>query len=175
MSGEVEFAVILEGYELLVSVGSDHCDRTLESIWQDKPKQMCPKVVAPRAWRYLDVADHWDDLIIQSWVTKNGYRGLFQESSLNGHCTVSQLFESDPSVQILGVVLFGETPDCAFDSNFEDAFEMELYDPVHNRSIRSLDRVVPLSQDDWGRNSLGGPSSPMPHAPSRRQTDMQGE
>src|SRR5262249_12098230 len=114
-SGEVEFVVVLHGDELLISVGSDHCDRTVETIWQDKPKQMCPKIVAPRAWRYADVRPHWDQLQLRSWVTKDGRRRLYQEFAAASQCTVEELFESDPGIRAPGLVMLGGTAPTHFD------------------------------------------------------------
>jgi uncharacterized protein DUF2848 len=77
-SGEVEYAAIMDRGEILISVGSDHNDRSMESMWTQslgkvfdsaKLKQMCPAVIAKTAWRYDDVRDHWDELTLRSFVT----------------------------------------------------------------------------------------------------------
>ena len=60
--GEGEVVAIRDGDEVFISVGSDQCDRELDPIFPDKPKQMCPHPVATTAWPYAEVRDHWDDL-----------------------------------------------------------------------------------------------------------------
>jgi hypothetical protein len=76
-SGEVEIVTYVGGDgELLVSVGSDHTDRELESIDIPWSKQVCPSVVAPRFWRWRDVADVWDETEIASEVSDS--RGQMQ-------------------------------------------------------------------------------------------------
>ena len=76
-SGEVEVVAIMDRGEVLISVGSDHVDRTIEIMWTDalgkvydsaKSKQMAPAVVARDAWRYEDVKDHWDQLNLKTYI-----------------------------------------------------------------------------------------------------------
>src|SRR5205814_1976296 len=81
-SGEVEFVVFNRGSSLMIGLGSDHSDRAIETAYGDKAKQMYPRVVSPRAWHHLDVRDHWDQLVLRSWVVKDGERRLHQEAPL---------------------------------------------------------------------------------------------
>lgn len=72
-SGEVEIVTYVDtDGELYVSVGSDHTDRELESIDIPWSKQVCPSVVAPRFWRWRDVAEVWDETEIASDVGDAG-------------------------------------------------------------------------------------------------------
>lgn len=68
-SGEVEVVALVDRDEILVTIGSDHCDRTLERQYTDKPKQMVPKIMSPKVWRYAEIRDHWDELVMKSEVT----------------------------------------------------------------------------------------------------------
>ncbi len=73
-SGEVEIALLCDGAELLIGVGSDHTDRQLERhsiVWS---KQAYPNVVARRFWPMADIRDHWDDLVLESWVDGRAYQ-----------------------------------------------------------------------------------------------------
>jgi hypothetical protein len=67
-SGEVEIVTIVDGDDVLVSVGSDHTDRELETIDIPWSKQACPSIVARSAWRWQDVADTWDQVEIGSEI-----------------------------------------------------------------------------------------------------------
>ena len=82
-SGEVEYALLIGKGEIFVTVGSDHTDRDLESRSVQWSKQMYPNIIAPEVWRYEDVKDHWDQLVLRCWVTENGERRLYQESNLS--------------------------------------------------------------------------------------------
>ena len=44
--GEAEIVAIRDGNEILITTGSDQCDRELDPLFQDKPKQMCPHPIA---------------------------------------------------------------------------------------------------------------------------------
>jgi hypothetical protein len=68
-SGEAEVVFILDGDDLHIGVGSDHTDRELEAHDVLASKQACPNVISRELWDYRDVADAWDGLILQSWVT----------------------------------------------------------------------------------------------------------
>ena len=50
--GEGEVVAIRDGDEIFISAGSDQCDRELDPLFPDKPKQMCPHPVATTAWPY---------------------------------------------------------------------------------------------------------------------------
>jgi hypothetical protein len=86
-SGEVEFVALRHGGNFYISVGSDHNDRSLEALWTAmlgkvydtaKTKQMVPAAVAKDAWLYDDVRDHWDEIVLKSFVTVSDRRVLYQ-------------------------------------------------------------------------------------------------
>ena len=82
-SGEVETLVFMADGEMYVSLTSDHTDRKLESHSVALSKQLCAKPVGRTAWRFADVAGHWDELVIRSWIQENGERVLYQEGALS--------------------------------------------------------------------------------------------
>jgi hypothetical protein len=71
-SGEVEFVLIGTDEGMLIGVGSDHTDREVETYSVPVSKQMCLKPVSRSVWRYSDVADHFDDILLRGWATGNG-------------------------------------------------------------------------------------------------------
>lgn len=81
-SGEAEVFVFAAAGEMFVSLVSDHTDRRLEAQSVAVSKQVCAKPVAASAWRYADVAAHWDDLILRSTIEENGATRVYQEGSL---------------------------------------------------------------------------------------------
>ena len=78
-SGEVEFVLIGTDEGMLIGVGSDHTDREVETYSVPVSKQMCVKPVSSNVWRYDDVADHFDDLLLRAWATENGEKKLYQD------------------------------------------------------------------------------------------------
>jgi len=82
--GEVEFVLLRQGGRLWVGVGSDHTDRKVEVYNVTVSKQMCEKPIAPQFWNYDEVADHWDELLLRSFVCEDGERMLYQEGSVAG-------------------------------------------------------------------------------------------
>ena len=70
-SGEVEYVLLFTSDSYFyITVGSDHTDRELEKYNVILSKQICLNVISPKVWCYDDVKDHWDDLIMRSWIKK---------------------------------------------------------------------------------------------------------
>lgn len=80
-SGEAEIALITVGDRRLVTLASDHTDRTVETIDIALSKRVCPKPIATEAWDYAAVQDHWDDLVIRSWIDEDDGSTLYQSGS----------------------------------------------------------------------------------------------
>src|SRR5690606_15423909 len=78
-SGEVEFVLARIDGRLWVGVGSDHTDRKLETVGVAISKQLCDKPMAATLWAYDEVADHWDALMLRSYIHENGGRVPYQE------------------------------------------------------------------------------------------------
>lgn len=138
-SGEVETFIFRSGEDLYVSLASDHTDRKLESHSVALSKQICAKPIASIAWPFAEVADHWDQLIIRSWIDENGSETLYQEGPLSSLRTPQDLILGltggdaalpEKTGMICGTVgaIGGIRP--------SGHFTMELFDPVLNRSIR---------------------------------------
>lgn len=157
-SGEVEIVAIVDRGEVLISVGSDHNDRTLVCMWADalgkiydtaKCKQMVPAVVAKDALRYEDIKDHWDRLNLRSYVTVSGKRIPYQNFTLSSLVDLEYHFRTNPWLKEDGVVLFGGSlsalptvPPNVYQFQpsikglvFPPDFHFEVHDPVCNRTI----------------------------------------
>jgi len=141
--GEVEFVLLVTDEGLHVTVGSDHTDRALETKSIALSKQVVPKVVARTAWRFEEVADHWDRLILQSWVGEE--RRPYQETGVDFFLPPDEilgLVEATP-----GTLVFGGTVSSlegGFD--FDPVFEGSLIDPVLDRSITFRYRTRQLEE-----------------------------
>src|SRR5258707_5435242 len=110
-SGEVEYVVLQYRGKLWVGVGSDHTDREVETYGVTVSKQMCDKPIAPVFWAYEDVADHWDKLILRSFITTDGNRQLYQEGTLDKMLAPKDLIRRYAGGDNLagGAILFGGT------------------------------------------------------------------
>ncbi len=151
-SGEVEFIFFrgaadgadgLES-ELWFGVGSDHTERAVEAVGVTISKQMCDKPVSKSLWRYSDVADHWDQLILRSHAVIDGERALYQEGRVTEMIHPIELIRQYDT-DVRGGENSGNLPEFSaiFGGTFAAIggirpaarFEMELEDPVLNRSL----------------------------------------
>ena len=140
-SGEIEALVFAAEGKLFVGISSDHTDRKLEAHSVALSKQVCAKPAGTEAWELSDVEAHWDELVVRSWIEEDGKRVLYQEGSLStlrpprelidGYLqSVSEDSFRDGTAMTCGTVaaIGGIRP--------ASTFEMELYDPRLNRSLK---------------------------------------
>jgi hypothetical protein len=148
-SGEVEYVAFVDEKGIYVGVGSDHTDRGFEKHGIDASKQMYAKVIAPVIWPYEEVKDHWDQIIIRSWTTKDGKRVLYQEDPLAEILDLDTLLEKlprDDGLPADGIVLFSGTIPCKEGLIYGDSFEFEMDDPLLGRRIKHKYDVKVLPQ-----------------------------
>ena len=86
-SGEVEVVLLSLADGLHVGVGSDHTDRKVEAYGVSVAKQMCPKPVSRELWTFTDVEPHWDQLMLRSWVTREGTPGPCTRRDRSAGCS----------------------------------------------------------------------------------------
>ncbi|NGM87777.1 DUF2848 domain-containing protein [Parapusillimonas sp. SGNA-6] len=136
-SGEAEVFVFSHENQMLVSLASDHTDRKLEAHSVALSKQLCAKPVARDAWLYTEVEDHWDELILRSWIEEGGQRVLYQEGPLatlrHPQDLIRGHFQRDAMPEHAGMT-------CGTVATIgrirpSTVFEMELYDPRRDRRI----------------------------------------
>ena len=148
-SGEIEYVLLRDGRDIWVTVGSDQTDRDVETKSIVASKQMCGKYLAARCWPYSEVSDHWDELMLQCFITKDGQTSLYQESVLAAILNPDQLLQnlpqSTPNVTD-GLVLFSGTIATKTGLIFGDAYDLVLRDPVLDRTIHASYRVGILTQ-----------------------------
>ncbi|MBI3078087.1 MAG: DUF2848 family protein [Deltaproteobacteria bacterium] len=153
-SGEAEFALLIGGGRTLVAVGSDHTDRELEALTIPKSKMVCPNVVSREVWDLQDVRQHWDSLLLRSYMLKGGERTRYQEARLGSMLPPEQILDlakgriSEGGTE--GLVLFSGTVAAIGGLSFGDGFEAELVDEVWGRRLTCQYRVRPIT---WFRSS----------------------
>jgi Protein of unknown function (DUF2848) len=136
-SGEVEPVLVAMADGLWIGIGSDHTDRKAEASGIALSKQLCGKPVGAQLWSYADVEGHWDELVIRSWATIDGERVLYQDSPIPALRTPRDLIRKQVSTDMLpaGTLMFCGTPGAIGGIRPATRFEMELKDPVLNRSL----------------------------------------
>src|SRR5438552_4016405 len=137
-SGEVEFVLVSAPGTLYVGVGSDHTDRKVEAYGVTVSKQMCPKPIGRELWSFAEVEGHWDRLMLRSHVTRRGKRRLYQEGAVSGMLAPRELlarFAGSPGRLSPGAAMFCGTLAVRGEIGGGERFEIELHDPVKNRSL----------------------------------------
>ena len=137
-SGEVEFVLLAKRDGLWVTVGSDHTDRKAETIGVSLSKQLCAKPISPEAWRYDEVKDHWERLVLRAWADGE----LYQEGAVTAMRSPEDL-----------LARYALKPDWAMFCGTLAAkggirpasvFRMELEDPVRKRKLAHEYRISVL-------------------------------
>lgn len=136
-SGEVEPVIVAMADGLWVGIGSDHTDRKAEASGIALSKQLCGKPVGAQLWSYADVEGHWDELVLRSWATIDGKHVLYQDSPVSSLRTPRDLIRLYAGTDMLtaGKLMFCGTPGAIGGIRPGTRFEMELNDPVLNRSL----------------------------------------
>jgi hypothetical protein len=138
-SGEAEFGLLVTGEETYVVAASDHTDRDLETKSILKSKQAAPNIVSKRAWRFDDVRDHWDDIELRSWNTRDGESNSYQEA------TLGEILPPDEILDIVrdrretplhgAAILSGTVATVTGEMYPGSRFEVELHDSVLDRTL----------------------------------------
>lgn len=151
-SGEAEFVLLFDKEEIYVGVGSDHTDRKLETIDIPKAKQVYPNTISKELWKLSDVFDHWDDIVIRSWIKVGGERKLFQEAKLTAMldamdlaARAKRLLKNPDDTD--GLVVYSGTVASIFKADYSPYFETELDDPVLDRKLHNVYEMT--CKDKW--------------------------
>ena len=134
-SGEVEFVLLHKPDGLWVTVGSDHTDRKAETIGVSLSKQLCEKPICRDAWRYDEVTDHWERLVLRSWSDGE----LYQEGPVTTMRSPDDLLGRYPLKP--GWAMFCGTLAAKGGIRPAKSFRMELEDPVRKRKLTHEYRV----------------------------------
>jgi Protein of unknown function (DUF2848) len=146
-SGEAEPFLFFHAGEHFVSIASDHTDRSLETHSVALSKQICPKPVARSAWRLADVLDHWDQLVLRSWIDEDGEFRPYPEGTLAALRSPKDLLaqygaRNPPPAE--GFAMSCGTLAAIGGIRPSASFRMELFDPHLGRSIKHAYRCVAL-------------------------------
>jgi len=142
-SGEVEPLLIQDEGKVWIGLASDHTDRDLEAHSVAASKQACVKPAAPELWDFESVESHLDALVLRCLIRENGDWIPYQEGPLSNIKPLADLIAAsgfgDKCAMLCGTLgaIGGVRP--ALD------YQMELVDPVLNRTIGMTYSVTQLS------------------------------
>jgi hypothetical protein len=150
-SGEIEIVTVVDGDELLIGVGSDHTDRALEATDIPWGKQVAPNVIAPTLWRWSEVRDHWDEVLLESLIDSGNGPQLYQKAGVAEFWTPEEMVDSVKGriVEVPGTRVFfsGTVVSVGAKLNFGRVFNMRMIDPVANKTIEHTYRVTVLADE----------------------------
>lgn len=135
-SGEVEIVLLVDDGELYAGVGSDHTDRALERtsiVWS---KQAYPNVLAPRVWPFAEIRDHWDDLVLRSWVDERQYQDVSTSVFFHPDNMLKKLAERVSELPSTYLLFCGTFVSVDKALGFGRTWRFELDDPKLGRRIR---------------------------------------
>jgi hypothetical protein len=149
-SGEAEFVLLQVDGTTHVGVGSDHTDRELERADVLTAKLVCQNVMGESLWLLDDVLDHWDELVLRSWVVDDGERVPYQEATLDAirrPGDLLSLVDDRLRAPLDGTAIFsGSVATMTEELRPGERFEVELHDPERDRS---LDCTYHVDVVDW--------------------------
>jgi len=160
-SGEIEIVTIADADgEVYVTAGSDHTDRSLETIDIPWSKQVTPNVVIPHVWRWRDVRDHWDQVRMESWVVDGGERVKYQDASVAEFWTPQEMLDGarESVVPVPGaIILFSGTVVSLEERlRFAEEWTLRMTDPVLGRTLEHTYRVEVLATEVLNDGSASG-------------------
>lgn len=132
-SGEAEIALIDHDDHLFVTLASDHTDRAMETVDIHAAKLACIKPVATEAWRFSDVAAHWDLLELRSWIDGDA---LYQDGTAAQILEPRDLISRARFPAVATTVLLTGTVPAIGGIRPSSTFRAELVDPVLDRRIQ---------------------------------------
>jgi hypothetical protein len=144
-AGEAEAVLLVKGGELWIAIGSDHTDRKLETFDIPASKQVCPKPVSAQVWRYADIRERWDKLVLRSWVGDSGREVPYQDGRM------AALLRPEDLLQMLkrrlgdavenAAIYTGTIPLIGGKFAHKPFFTAELYDEETGRALACAYRV----------------------------------
>jgi len=145
-SGEVEFILVQFDGVLWVGTGSDHTDRKLETYNVSISKQACDKPIASTLWAYEDVKDHWDELMLTSYIDDNETKTSYQQGKVSSMLSPEDLIAKfgDGDALSNGTIMFCGTMPVQGGVRSSSKFEFELEDPILGRKISHVYSVLTL-------------------------------
>jgi hypothetical protein len=141
-NGEVEYLIISFKGDIYIGVGSDHADKNIESLNIHKSKQLCAKHMCKEVWKWSEVKDHWDKVVLESRYIVNGVEELYQKNIAEVMLRPENIIQSveefyHKKISDFDCVIFSGSIPTLNGFRFGEHFQYSLFDPVINRKISS--------------------------------------
>ena len=138
-SGEIEPVLFVAEDGIWLTIGSDHTDRDVERAGVALAKQLCPKPVARMAWRWDEIHQHADNMLLKSWIGGGEDKQPYQQGSLGELMPLNALMQQ-MQVQLgfglePGTMLFCGTLATEGGLRPSDRFSGLLLDPSAGRTL----------------------------------------
>lgn len=148
-NGEVEYLIIPLNGDIYIGVGSDHADKQIESLNIQKSKQLCAKHMCKELWKWSEVKDHWDKVVLESRYVINGVEELYQKNIAEVMLRPEKIIQSVESfynkkISELDCVIFSGSVPTLGGFRYGEHFKYSLFDPVKNRKISSEYSIIIL-------------------------------
>lgn len=134
---EVEYVLFAWKGVPYVTVGNDQCDIEVErKLSGEKSKNLCPKIVATRAWRIDDILPHWDELQLtlscnNTVMQKDRLSVLLRPETLEEKVAALDNGKREGRMLFSGTIAaYGSYPEAPYQ------IAMQLSDPYRGREIR---------------------------------------
>ncbi|MBP1157250.1 MULTISPECIES: DUF2848 domain-containing protein [unclassified Paenibacillus] len=136
-SGEAEVVLLDIDGTWYIGLGSDHTDRVLETVSIQKSKQVCAKMITRELWTLESIAEHWDEIELNSWVQVDGEEVLYQSGALSAFLNPMQLLEivKQRGYDSPGIALYCGTLPLKREFHFGGMFKAELHDKKNNKTL----------------------------------------
>jgi hypothetical protein len=148
-NGEVEYLIIPFNDDIYIGVGSDHADKQVESFDIQKSKQLCAKHMCKEVWRWNEVKDHWDEIVLESRYIVDGVEELYQKNIAEVMLRPEKIIQSvedyySRKISDLDCVIFSGSVPTLNGFRYGEHFRYSLFDPVKNRKIGSEYSIIKL-------------------------------
>ncbi|WP_445492016.1 DUF2848 family protein [Niallia sp. 03133] len=148
-NGEVEYLIIPINGDIYIGVGSDHADKHVESYDIQKSKQLCAKHMCKEVWKWSEVKDHWDKVVLESRYFVDGVDELYQKNIAEVMLRPEKIIQSvedfyNKKIADLDCVIFSGSVPTLDGFRYGEHFRYSLFDPVKNRKIGSEYSIIKL-------------------------------
>ncbi|MEZ5652223.1 MAG: DUF2848 family protein [Burkholderiaceae bacterium] len=138
-SGEIEPVLFAAEDGIWLTIGSDHTDRDVERAGVALAKQLCPKPVARTAWRWDEVHQQAEHMLLKSWIGGGEEKQAYQQGTLSELIPLNALLQQ-MQIQLgfglePGTLLFCGTLPTEGGLRTADHFSGLLLDPSAGRTL----------------------------------------
>lgn len=147
-SGEVEYLLLVDNGKYYIGLGSDHTDRSLETVSIHKSKQVCLKPYAQEFWPYEEIKNHFDKIKMVAYQKVDGEQVEYQSGFTNDLLPLERIIaEVKKEFETIdSCVIYTGTVPLIDGFKFGSNFSCKLIDEQLNREI-SLSYNIEVIQE----------------------------